>query len=68
MIGASASDDRFDALRAKALPDRLAVVAPVRVDHVGVLPWPSGHTADLREVFDHRQNQFVVTGVGRGGM
>ena len=68
MIDASSTNDGLDALRAKAVSDRLAIVAPVGVDHVGVLAWSAGLAAYLREVLHHRQNQFVVVGVGWGSL
>jgi hypothetical protein len=49
-IGASASDDGLDALRSKALPDRLAVVATIRIDRIGMFSRPAGLAAYLREV------------------
>jgi hypothetical protein len=68
VIDASSGNDRPDALLAKALPDGLAVVAPVGVDHVGMLPRSAGLAAYLGKVLDHRKNQFVVADVRWGGL
>ena len=42
VIDASASNDGLDALRSKALPDRLAVVATICIDRIGMLSGPAG--------------------------
>jgi hypothetical protein len=67
VIGASASNDGFDALRSKALPDRLTVVATIRIDRIGMLSRPAGRAAYLRKARDYWQDQFVVAGVRWGG-
>ena len=68
VIDASACNDGRDPLGAKALPDGLTVVASVRVNHAAVLPWPPGFGANLRDAFDHWQDQFLITGVRRGSV
>ena len=44
--------------------DRLAVVASIRVDYVEMLPCPRGLAAELRNVFDHRQERESLTLAG----
>jgi len=68
VIDASSGNDRPDALPAKALPDRLAVVSPVGVSPVEMLPRSARLTAYLGTVLDHGQNQSVVAGVRWGGV